>query len=265
MQKLKILLDQSKIPYRCRKHAYLQGEYLEYLDAATGTAVCSVIDGGKGCELGLLQMDGLISKADTWDSVLGCLTAEKVFQRILRHYRRLPTLFPEYVTIRADTATIAPGIPTVFDDFFEKNDIIKKIILPEGVTCLNTGFRACTALEDICFPSTLKEIPSGAFENSGLKQVTFSFGTEVIRENAFMGCKRLERVRIPGSVRRIEDSAFWLCSLREVILDEGIRSIGFFAFAENPMTGVVIPKSVDDLDDMAFVDEQWEPIEIIYK
>lgn len=65
MQKLKMMLDQSEIPYRYSKNRFLYGDHLQYFDAATGKQVCSVIDGGEGMECGLLEILGLVSRADT--------------------------------------------------------------------------------------------------------------------------------------------------------------------------------------------------------
>lgn len=199
------------------------------------------------------------------DDVLGYLTAEKVFERIYRHYHRMPTLFPEYVIIEGETATFATGLTKVWDDLLETNDVIKKIIIPEGVTYLESGFKQCVALEDISFPSTLKAIPRRSFEDSCLKNISFSFGIESIGEYAFMGCKQLKRVHVPGSIKRISDAAFWQCSISDAILDDGIETIGYLAFAENPLKSVALPKSLKELDSIAFVDQNWEPVRIIYK
>ena len=54
---------------------------------------------------------------------------------------------------------------------------------------------------------------------------------------------------------------FWQCSISDAILDDGIETIGYLAFAENPLKSVALPKSLN----MAFVDQNWEPVRIIYK
>ena len=257
MERLKRMLDYHGIPYRSNQEpGYC--EKLEYLDAETGKVVCSVdyddwwyddID-----DEDLLGLTGL-----AFDEYAVPLYVEDIFRRIERHYKKMTTVYPEYVIIDGDMATFAPEVTSIPADAFEENNIIRKIIVPEGVEYVyGGGFKKCKNLEEISFPSTLKEIHGGCLEGTSIKRVSIGEGVEKIDIGAFENCKNLESVHIPGSVKTIEAFAFMDCSLREVILDDGVEKIEHMAFAGNPLEQVVIPKSVKKLDDTAFLDENGE-------
>lgn len=255
-EQLIAMLDNSGIPYQV-----LREGHIKYFDSITGKRVCSIIDRG------LLEMMGLISELEPGDGVLEGFTAEKIFCRISHHYHRRPTIFPEYVIIEGDTATFSKDITVICNDLLEENDIIKKLVIPEGITHINTSFRMCKALEEISFPSTLKEVPEYCCSgNNNLKEITFADGIEVIGMGTFTACEKLKKVHIPGSVKRIEYSAFWLCSISELIIDDGVEHIGELAFADNSLRKVVLPKSVKYVAPNAFeVFDDEEPVHICYK
>lgn len=88
--KLKDMLERAKIQF---KFSELMGGYhIVYLEDG-GECVCSVIehDGSYGREKDLLEIQGLMTKEEleeTQDTVLGYLTAENVFQRIKKHWKK---------------------------------------------------------------------------------------------------------------------------------------------------------------------------------
>ena len=90
--RLKGMLKKAGIPFEFSKSKSFGGYHIEY-PASTGR-VCSVIehDFSYGREKDLLEIQGLLTKKEykeTQDTVLGYLTAENVFQRIEKHWRKL--------------------------------------------------------------------------------------------------------------------------------------------------------------------------------
>lgn len=70
-----------------------------------------------------------------------------------------------------------------------------------------------------------------------------------IYAEAFANSKVIESVTIPGSVRTIGREAFHGCSgLKSVTLSEGLETIGGQAFYGCPITSIVIPDSVTDIN-----------------
>ena len=86
--RLKGMLEKAGIPFRFSKS--FGGYHIEYPNSAY--KVCSVIehDGSYGRRQDLLAIMGLLTKKEKKeDVVLGYLTAENVFQRIEKHWRKL--------------------------------------------------------------------------------------------------------------------------------------------------------------------------------
>ena len=264
LERLKRMLDYHGIPYRSnQKPGYC--EKLEYLDIETGKVVCTVdYSDWWYDETGDEDFLGLTGLA--FDEYAAPMYVEDIFRRIERHYKKMTTVYPEYVIIDGDMATFAPEVTSIPADAFEENDIIRKIIVPEGVEYVyGGGFQKCKNLEEISFPSTLKEILGCCLEGTSIKRVSIGKGVEIIDICAFEDCKNLESVHIPGSVKTIKAFAFQNCSLREVILDEGVETIGQYAFAGNHLEQVFLPKSIKELDHTAFLDEDGNQTCILYR
>lgn len=157
------------------------------------------------------------------------------------------------------------------------------ITIPNSVTNIGDwAFRDCDGLTDVTIPGSVKIIGVGALNNSGLKDVKLEKGVEVIRDRAFSGCRYLTDINIPESVTSIGDYAFNYCGsltsihipgsvkyignsafgnesqydgcryLASVILDEGIETIGYRAFANTAIKQIIIPDSVTNLKNAAF-------------
>ena len=85
------MLESAKIPFNFSE---LHGGYHIVQPEDGGKCICSVIehDFSYGREKDLLEIQGLMNKEEleeTQDTVLGYLTAENVFQRIKKHWRKL--------------------------------------------------------------------------------------------------------------------------------------------------------------------------------
>ena len=72
--------------------------------------------------------------------------------------------------------------------------------MPEGVTDIQIkAFAACSSLEEIVLPSTLKFIGSNAFGNTGLKRIVIPEGVTSISSAVFAGCRNLKEIVFPVS------------------------------------------------------------------
>ena len=89
---------------------------------------------------------------------------------------------------------------------------INFIDIPQGETILKREiFYNSKYLKYINTPNTINEIEEGAFENSGIEEITIPEGVKVIPENAFKNCKNLKTVSIPESVINIQSTSFLNC------------------------------------------------------
>jgi len=86
MSKLFLLLADAEIP--CEVIHLYDGLQINY--PSVENRICDVIchSYSYGHEKGLLEIMGLVNHKITGDSVEGWLTAEDVFKRISKHYRR---------------------------------------------------------------------------------------------------------------------------------------------------------------------------------
>ena len=106
-------------------------------------------------------------------------------------------------------------------------------------------------------PSSLREIPAGAFEDQlQVVKVVIPESVTVIGMGAFAGCGSLQRITIPQSVTVIGADAFLGChSLASITLPESVTAIREEAFRMCvSLASISIPESVTDIEDRAFED-----------
>lgn len=116
---------------------------------------------------------------------------------------------------------------------FEGNTALGSIILPSGMTKINSGgFAGCTKLTSVTLPETL----------------------EIIGGKAFKGCSSLKSIIIPNSVTSISDSAFDSCTaLTYVKLPDGIKTLDASTFRDcTALPTVTVPASVATIDKTCF-------------
>ena len=106
------------------------------------------------------------------------------------------------------------------------------------------AFKDTKDLNSVSFPNSLKEIRSGAFQNSGIASISLPKSLEKIRDNAFAGTN-ITTVTIPYTVTDIEGSAFSGCKyLSSVII-----------LAQDPVIGKDAFKDCTNLEEATFYDK----------
>lgn len=130
------------------------------------------------------------------------------------------------------TATVT----NIKDNKYEGDIVIPETVEYEGnkytVTRIGANtFRYCYKLTSIVLPETITSIG----------------------ESAFMWCENMKTCNIPGKLTQIEENTFTQCkSLKHVDLPSGLRYIGPNAFLMCGLKDLVIPASVEKIDDWAF-------------
>lgn len=141
--------------------------------------------------------------------------------------------------------------------------VIEKIIIAEGIQYIGMGaFAACTELQQVIFPSTLKKIgkektqpeEKGAFEGTKIREVILPDGLVFLGKETFFCCFSLNKVEFPESLHGIGEFAFGGCNaLKQVNLNEGLIKIGCFAFNRcESLKTVTLPETLKEIDDNAF-------------
>ncbi|MCU6762401.1 Uncharacterised protein [uncultured Roseburia sp.] len=195
-----------------------------------------------------------------------------------------PEAFSEY-GLQVESVTVPETVRKIGASAFKMCMNLQQLMLSEGLESIGEGMLYGTPLEELYFPSTLKDI-EGAWELGGLrwniheKNPWFSTdgfalykcdagekillavqpeenrslyqveaGTGVIGQSAFEGQKYLRHVDLPGSLRMIEEEAFESCqSLEEIDLPEGVVKIGAEAFSHCANLRVLrLPASLEEI------------------
>lgn len=133
---------------------------------------------------------------------------------------------------------------------------IRHIRVPEGIEVIGSGcFSACTYLETIYLPKSLKTIEAGSFAASGskLKHITIPSGVTYISGGAFSGCP-IESLYIEDGLEGLlAGSLSGMSNLKDVRLPDTLINIDSGAFsADTALTKIFIPNSVTTIASGAF-------------
>jgi len=163
--------------------------------------------------------------------------------------------------------TFTDGIEKIPQSCLESANNLEEVVIPESVKTIDDyAFRYCKSLKKIEFHEGLETIGNGAFDNSGLveitlpkslktcihpfrtqtlKKVTFADGIEAIPSHCLENSSGLEEVILPDSVTAIDNNAFgYTSSLRHIDLPSGLTTISANAFENSGLRDIVIPDSV---------------------
>ncbi|MBE5946425.1 MAG: leucine-rich repeat domain-containing protein [Lachnospiraceae bacterium] len=167
----------------------------------------------------------------------------------------------------------------LIDEFNDYRDIIKTIVIDEGVTsvacnmfnfCENIttvslpgtlksiggyAFNRCSSLKNINFPESLESIGGFAFEGCALESVIVPEGITAIEDSVFRSCVVLKDIKLPSTLESIGTKAFWGCeSLEGIQFNEGLKVIGEDAFgaAFTTDTELVLPSTLEKIERGAF-------------
>lgn len=157
---------------------------------------------------------------------------------------------------------VVPNGVLEIDDKVFLSYLIKKVILPEGLTSLGYGtFQMCYNLETIELPTTLLTIKELAFYNcKELTNIDFNDGLLSIGNSAFAYCDSLIEIVVPSSVVSIGSNAFSRMEKVETIivnanLTKVYGSLYYEIFCRLPsLTTIIFNGNIGDIDGMQFYD-----------
>ena len=141
------------------------------------------------------------------------------------------------------------SITSIEDNAFNGCTSLASVKLSQNLQHLGYyGFYNCKSLESINIPASLISISTSPFGNSGLKTVTFEYGTTSVISGMLRDAINLETVVIPETVTEIGTNAFYNCtSLKEIALPSKLKNIGSYAFYNSGLTSITVPQSVDTI------------------
>lgn len=157
-------------------------------------------------------------------------------------------------------------------------DAVYDIVIPDGVTKINSYAFAGARLNSVTVPSGVTEIGEeafaecwgdfqtvhlpeglqsigyGAFANSTLKRIEIPESVTYLGSNMFFRCNELEEVIINAQITSVEEYSFYQCgNLRTVVLPPTLRIIHDWAFSSCiSLQSIDIPEGVTEIGDVAF-------------
>lgn len=124
---------------------------------------------------------------------------------------------------------------------FAQGPLFRQATLVEGLATIGQEvFKGCVALTSVKIPSTVREIPFGAFDGcTKLGQVELMHGVSLIDSLAFANCIALKEIVLPRSVAVVKPRAFaGATSLESISVDGGSN---YYTSAD----GVLIERLLD--------------------
>ena len=140
------------------------------------------------------------------------------------------------------------------NSLFYKCTSLESIEIPDAVeTIQNSVFEECSALKSIKWGSNVKEIGYSTFAYcTSLTTLNLPASLKTIGEDCFTECSALNKVDF-GGLENVSSSAFKGCSINEANFSSSkIRTIGIHAFNGNALKELVLPSSLETLQDCAF-------------
>jgi len=132
------------------------------------------------------------------------------------------------------------GYPASSGGFVVDNGVLtgwngsgEHIVMPNGICEIRSDFMQHNdEMTDLSFPSSLRQIGSGAFFGCHkLTNIRFNEGLEIIGSQSFAACRSLLNLRIPDSVTTIEYATFWGAeSLTNATFPASLQTLGWGTF-----------------------------------
>ncbi len=114
------------------------------------------------------------------------------------------------------TYRIPDGTEMIGDESFSENPYLETIQMPDSIRRLGmAAFYHCTQLRNVNFSDNIESIP----------------GTSYLKHGVFENCVNLCEVKLPSRLVFIGNHAFYNSGIKEIAIPEGVRYIGYYAFA----------------------------------
>lgn len=119
---------------------------------------------------------------------------------------------------------------------------LESILLPGTIT--NIGFYAfgyTTNLSRIILPNGIKEIPYGAFRESGITSIVIPEGVEMIDTDAFYKCYGLQSVTLPNTLKCLNSFCFACSGITSLTIPSSVNTIEMYVLAHtNQLSEVIV-------------------------
>lgn len=150
--------------------------------------------------------------------------------------------------------TLPPHVTAIAPNAFLGNKQIARVVMNEGLTSIGERAFFNSGIQEIVFPSTLRELGQETFYYcSRLKRADLSH-TQITRlPDGGLAYTGIEEITLPATLERIEAQALMRTSrLKTVTAPPHLKYIGQEAFRESGITSIQLPNSLSTLANRAF-------------
>ncbi len=169
---------------------------------------------------------------------------------------------------------IQRGVKWIGESAFANCSSLATVYLPKSIQGFEKyAFDECGTSRKVFYDGTISDWcnmqSSGAFDGAGgavdgakefyinetiIKHLRIDTGVKIIPKGAFYGYLGLFSVEMAG-VDVIDDEAFKKCiNLEKVKISNGLQRIGGYAFGYSKIQEIILPSSIQDLGNGAFID-----------
>ncbi|MDR2729829.1 MAG: leucine-rich repeat domain-containing protein [Treponema sp.] len=218
---------------------------------AVSTTACSKSGGGGGKSLNsATELKEYLDKQPANGPDKPIKVAMKANEMMLEKIAEVISEAGKYVSLDLSGSPLT----TIPEEAFSGCKTLVGVIIPKGVTSIETRAFRGTSLTSVTIPNGVTSIGELAFAGcSDLASVTIPDSVTSIEDGAFQDCTGLTSITIPNSVTSIGDDAFRGTGLTSVTIPNSVTSIGESAFAYcSGLTSIIIPNSVTSIEDNAF-------------
>lgn len=158
------------------------------------------------------------------------------------------------------SVTLPNSIMTIDSRAFAGCGNLEFVVFPNGLETIGDRAFAGCKITSITFPGSLKYIGGYSFSGSGLTSVTFTKGDGglIIGDYAFSESSSLKSVVFEEGLESIGRYAFSRCWFESIVLPEGLKSIGEGAFYNSSdLSSVTLPNTLEYIGSNAFYNTKW--------
>ena len=165
----------------------------------------------------------------------------------------VPQTIDSYKVIKLGCVKKAALIGYSYTGIFEYNDIVKEIIIPEGLLeTYGPAIANCDNLERISIPSTMTRFSVSRCNN--LKEINIADGNKTIEDFSFDDSHSLVSIVLPKRMTKLTNNAFARCySLKNIKMSNSICSIGSWTFQDcSSLKTIDLPTELSKIGGNAF-------------
>jgi len=201
-------------------------------------------------------------------TVITGLSESGIVKRAVNKNLVIPEITEDYRYV-TEIAAGAPGGCGLFATETEKFD---SVYLPTGLKKIGDYAFQDSGLKDITFPWTLTNIGTVAFQSNELTSIILPDTVTNLGTGAFATNPKLERISLSKGLTNIPEAAFgcsdakhYMTNLKSIELHEGITEIGVRAFAGNNFANIETPSTLEKIGDYAFSTKNYltTPCEVV--